>query len=59
MGNLKNMEPEAENPVRALLLCAQLSDSKIACLRFVPFKTLSLEKLDGANVVALKPKNRP
>lgn len=59
MGNLNSMEREAENPVRASLLCAQLSDSKIPRVFFVPFKMLSLEKLDRADVVPLEPYNRP
>lgn len=58
MGNLKSREREAGNPARALPLCAQLNDSKIPRLRFVPFKMLYLEKLDRANVVPLKPYNR-
>jgi len=53
------MEHEAENPVKASLFCTQLSDSKIPHLYFVPFKMLSLEKLDRATVVNLKPYNRP
>lgn len=53
------MEREAENPARASLLCAQLSDSKIPSVLFVPFKMLSPEKLDRADVVPLEPYNRP
>lgn len=59
MGNLNSTEHEAENLVRTSLLCSQLSNSKIPGLCFVPFKMLSLEKLDGANVMPLKPYNRP
>ena len=57
MRNLNSTEYEAENPVRSSLLCAQLRDSKSPRLRFVPFKMLSLEKLDGANVMPMKPYN--
>lgn len=59
MGNLNSTDHEAENLVRASMLCSQLSNSKIPGSRFVSFKMLSLGKRDGANVMPLKPCNRP